>query len=379
MSETIDNPGTYTISAGTNIQLGTPTSSPTTIAFTASLTGPPPPPPPGKDFPLFVQPNLAALDRIRRVLMTPYKIGRGNYGYNSTFGLVRGGNIEPSPAIGVTNGGYHDCIVIIDNNLEGSASLDHFNSATSPLTAVPGFAPVPTTIYDNARAMLAKAWDGVGGCSKPFHQYNYPASFSLLDRREAEYGSFGPYASQLSSASIHSHLGGIGSNCGTGGQTWYLPGFENELHTDANPLIVTVFPSAQPLGGSGDLEELSFYIDEAYMQFKAGSPASNWRNAYLNAMSSYPFGAPRQALHFIQCSRATAAWNDSTLTQGGMTAMQMLQATISKVLSPQSAGGAVGSHGGISQQWGGGGDQTPEPNFQAMIAFDDRMPSWFGN
>jgi hypothetical protein len=37
----------------------------------------------------------------------------------------------------------------------------------------------------------------------------------------------------------------------------------------------------------------------------------------------------------------------------------------------------MGSDGGLSQTWGGGNSDTPEPNFQAMIALDPRMPTWF--
>jgi hypothetical protein len=336
------------------------------------------------DYQLWVQPYLLQISGIRAVLMTPYASGRGHYGYDSSFGLVRGGNIEASPALGVTNG-YQDVIVAIDNNLEGSYSLDYFNSADSVLMGQPGFIPQATNIYGNDRVLLSKSWDGVGSCSSPFVQYNYPSSFSLLDRREAEYGFIGPYASIL--ASPGNHLGGIGSpTCSNGaisttsGQVWFLPGYENPQTTSAQPLIATVFPSNQPVASTGNLETLSFYIDQMYMQCQAGvsSSCSSWRMSYLNAMSQYPFQAPRDALHFVQVTRATAAWQDPTLTFNGVTAEQMLQDTIGKLFSPSSNGGALGPDGGLYQSWGGGGSSdTPEPNFQAMVAFDPRMPSWF--
>jgi len=325
-----------------------------------------------QDYQLWVQPYLAQLEKIRQVLMAPYTIGSQHYGYDSGLGLVRGGNIEPSPAIGV-GGGYNDVIVAIDNNLEGSASLDYFNSASSPLVGQAGFSVVNTNIYGNDRALLSKTWVGIGGCAAPFVQYNYPTSFALVDRREAEYGSFGPYSGLLRESG--NHLGGIGNNCGTQGQTWFLPGYDSLPTSTSKPLIVTVFPSNQPVGSTGDLEELSFFIDQAYMQCTAGTTScAVWQNAYLNAMSQYPFGAPRQALHFIQASRATAAWTLSNMTYNGMSAYQMLQNTISRVFSS-----AIGPDGGLYQSFSGGGsDKTPEPNFQAMIAFDPRMPSWFG-
>jgi len=277
--------------------------------------------------------------------MTPYSLGNQHYGYDSTFGLVRGGNIEPSPAIGVS-GGYNDVIVAIDNNLEGSYSLDYFNSAQSVLSTVAGFQPVNTSIYANVRSMLSKPWIGVGGCSSPFKTYSYPSSFQLLDRREGEYGFIGPFASTL--VKPGNHLGGIGNNCGTMGQTWFLPNYDSMPTSATKPLIVTVFPSSQPIPSSGNLEELSFYIDEMYMQCVAGtSPCSLWQNAYQNAMSQYPFSAPRDALHFIQATRATQAWTMSNMTYNGMSAKTMLQDTISKIFSS-----AVGPQGGLYQSFG---------------------------
>ena len=339
-----------------------------------------------EDYQLWVLPYLSQLENIRAVLMQSYSIGRGHYGYDSSFGLVRGGNIQANPAINVSNG-YHDVIVAINNNLEGSYSLDYFNSANSVLLGQPGFTPQATNIYGNDRALLSKTWDGIGNCSSPFVQYTYPSSFSLFDRREAEYGFIGPYASIV--ASPGNHLGGIGSpSCtngtvsATGGQVWFLQGYENPQTTLSQPLIATVFPSSYTIASRGDLESLSFYIDQMYMQCQAGIPSSctSWRTAYLNAMSQYPFPAPREALHFVQVTRATGAWQDPTFTYNGTTATQMLQNTITKLFTPAVSGGSLGPDGGLYQSWGGiGSSDTPEPNFQAMVAFDPRMPSWFVN
>lgn len=306
------------------------------------------------DYRLWVQPYLSQLNGVRAVLMHPYS--SGGYGFDPGTGLVRGGNIEPNAAIGVSSG-YNDVIVAIDNNLEGSYSLDYFNS----------LAGVSTNVYGNVRALLAKTWDGIGGCPSPFIKYSYPGSFQLLDRREAEYGLIDPYVSTLKSPG--NHLGGIGSNCGISGQTWFLPGYENPN----SMMIVTVFPSSQPIASGGNLEELSFYIDQAYLQcISHTAQCSNWQSAYLNAMSQYPFSAPRQALHFIQASRATQAWLDSNMTYNGISAYSMLQNTINNLWAK-----GLGSDGGLKQTFGTGGDKTPEPNFQAMVAFDPRMPNWF--
>src|ERR1700722_19139663 len=154
---------------------GTSSTSNATSATTATSS---------LDYQLWVQPYLAKLEKIRAVLMTPYTVGNQHYGYDSTFGLIRGGNIEASPALGIGSG-YQDVIVGIDNNLEGSYSLDYFNSAASPLVGQTGFSPVNTNVYGNVRALLSENWVGVGACTSPFNQYTYPSSFSLLERTEA--------------------------------------------------------------------------------------------------------------------------------------------------------------------------------------------------
>ena len=155
--------------------------------------------------------------------------------------------------------------------------------------------------------------------------------------------------------------------------------------------MITEFPSNSKLTLCSDLEELSFGIDEAYMQFQNGSAAASvWQNAFKCAMSQYPFAAPREALHFIQASRVTEAWNYSTSTfplVDGLTALQMTQNAITQLLTSCTATGvmpglsvnkgAYGPHGGLSQTWGNCGDQTPEPNFQAMAAFYPFTPDDF--
>ena len=360
-----------------------------------------------QDYDYFVQPNLAKIETIREVLMSNYVEGSQDYGYSSTFGISCGGNIEPSPALGkgttypavqdYTKSAYHDTCVLIDNNLEGGLFLDYFNSPSSVLVNQSGFHSVFTNVYGNTRAFLTESFIGVGGCSSPFASYNYPSSFALLDRREPEFGFAGVKSivntlnQSNNFANGQVHIGGIGSNCGTEGQTWFIPGYSNPSSTT----IVSEFPSNNPVNGicaSGGqcLETQSFFIDEAYMQYKNGSTsASVWQNSFKNAENQYPFDAPRDALHFIQAARATAAWNYTTSTfplVDGLTVLQMMQNTITGLLTPcgtmdatTGQKGAYGPHGGLSQSWGNCGDQTPEPNMQAMAAFYPNDPCDFGN
>lgn len=347
------------------IILPTRTTSTTTTTYLSS-----------EDYNFWVKPYLTQLAKIEGVLTQPYISGnRESYGYDSATGLTCGGNIEPSLAINVTNG-YNDVCVLIDNNLEGGASLDYFASSNSVLAGQTGFTPMNLQVYTETRSYLSMPFYGVGPCTQPFTVYNYPSNFSLYDMREAEYGFADPYASDLVQPGIH--IGGIGTlTCnGTteGGQIWYLENYD----TLGSTMIVTEFPNDTAPSTNSDLQELSFVIDELYMQCVAGTaPCSQWQSAYMNAMSQYPFAAPRDALHFIQVTRATGAWTMSNMTYNGMSAAAMLQDTITKIFTPESAGGALGANGGLSQSWGTGGDKTPEPNMQAMIAFDPRMPSWF--
>jgi hypothetical protein len=330
----------------------------------------------GQDYDLWVEPHLAQLAIIESLLTRPYNPGaRLSYGYDQSLGLTCGGSIEPSAAINVTNG-YNDACVLIDNNLEGGASLDYFASPGSVLSGQPGFTPMTLHIYNNTRQYLSMAFYGIGPCTQPFQVYNYPSNFSLLDRREAEYGFADPYASELVQPGIH--IGNVGTltcnNSTEQGQVWYLQNYDNPSGT----MIVAELPSSTAANTTSSLDVLSFVIDELYMQCVAGTAScSLWQSAYLNAMSQYPFQAPRDALHFIQATRATGAWTMSNMTYNGMSAETMLSNTINEIFTPQSSGGALGPHGGISQSWGRGGDETPESNFQAMVAFDPRMPSWF--
>jgi hypothetical protein len=329
-----------------------------------------------QDYNMWVKPNIAQLAKIEAVLTQPYEPGsRLSYGYDPTFGITCGGNIEASPAVNVTNG-YNNVCVLIDNNLEGGASLDYFSASNSPVAGQAGFVLMNLHVYNSTRQYLSMPFYGIGPCSSPFPVYNYPSNFTLVDRHEAEYGFAGPYVSQLLQPGIN--IGGIGSLTCNGttvsGQIWYLENYDNPAST----VIVTELPSSTPPTTSSDLEQLSFVIDELYMQCIAGKVScSQWQGAFQNAMSQYPFQAPRQALHFIQVTRATRAWAMSNMSYNGVSAKTMLQNTIEKIFTPESSGGALGPDGGLSQSWGHGGDKTPEPNFQAMVAFDPRMPSWF--
>lgn len=320
-----------------------------------------------QDYQLWVQPYLSDIEKVRAVLMTPYVIG--SWGYDHATGTVCGGSVESSPAIGV-KAGYQNICVLTDNNIEGSLSLDYFNSANSPLVGQPGFSVIPTQIYNITRAYLSEPFYAIGGCAIPFQVVSYPSSFQLLDRREAEYGSIDPYASIIDKPG--QHLGGIGTSCGTQGQVWYLTTNDVITKSVSDPLIVAEMPGSS-IGINSNLEELSFLIDEYYSQCLVGSsPCSLWQTAYLNAMKQYPFQDPRQALHFIQASRATAAWTLTNMTVNGLSSFTMLQDTINSVWA------SAGSNGGLYQNFNKqGSDQTPETNFQAMIAFDPRMPSWF--
>jgi hypothetical protein len=400
-----------------------------------------------EDMALFVCPNISNLEGIREVLMSPYTGVYGceghqqcygfdpDVGINNDYGLSCGGNVEPSLAINVHNG-YNNLCVLTDNNIEGGYGLDYFNSADSILTADPAFGafnaqyyagvmyPNGSLIYNAAandslatnilvttRAYLAQPFDAIGPCQATFNVYNYPSSFQTFDRREGEYGFNDPYIDTLVQYRV-GILGTIGSLAynnnvcqlnppyGTpnydDGQLWYAASDSSGSTTSvigypqyqAQPLIVAELPGV-PIVPGDDLEELSFLIDQLFYQCVAGTAPctgqNSWQYVYQHyAMTQYPFQAPREALHFIQVTRATQAWNLTGITVKGLSPLQMLQIAIAQVFTPASEtgpmgyAGATGPDGGLYQQWGGGGSaNTPEPNMQAMIAFDPQMPTWF--
>ncbi len=320
---------------------------------------------PTDDFTAWVEPYLTQIDKVRQVLMTPYVLAPNNYGYDPGFGLVRGGNIEPSPAIGVT-ASNEDVIVLIDNNLEGSASLDFWNS----------YSGVTTTVEANCRGYLAKTFDEISSNCPPFPTTTYNGT----DRREAKYGSHSPYYAQLSQPGAKIYQ--------TAGQTDYVQGFEglNAAHAScsnpptlstnmANPLIVSALPVGSAIGSGGNLETDGPWID---LQFEQGSVAAAQAEftRVVQAWNGTGFGttygsATRDLLHFIEAARATGFWRDATITGPQGTAQQVLQQVINVIWQNAGPGG------GLSQEPPGGSYDTPEPNFQALIAFDPRVPTWF--
>lgn len=344
----------------------TPTSTSTSTSSSTSTTSTST----SQNYP-FISPYLQQLEGIRAVLMQPFFVGNQRYGFDPAVGEVCGGNVEASPAVGI-KAGYNTVCVQTDVNIEGGCSLDYFNSRDSILNDTPGWSYEDTDICQMVRLYLSEPFYAIGGCSEPFQVVSYRASFSLLDRRESEMGFTSPYLNMLDQAGVH--IGGIGSSCGTEGQVYYSVN---------NPMLVAEMPGT-PIGPNSGLEELSFYIDEAYMQCIVGTtPCSTWQSAYQNAMSQFPFQAPRQALHFIQATLATQAWTLSNATYDGLTSLQMLQIAVGQVFTPYSqigpmgVDGDIGPHGGLAQSWGNSNDQTPEANMQAMIAFDPNMPLWF--
>jgi hypothetical protein len=326
---------------------------------------------PTDDFTLWVQPYLGNIEQVRRILMTPYVLAKGHYGYDSTFGLVRGANIEPSPAIGITSPN-NDAIVLIDNNLEGSASLDFWNS----------YKGVASTVEANCRHFLdATSFDEIGTNCPPFPQMTYDGT----DRREAKLGKHSPYYGMLSKPGQQIH--------NTSGQTDFVPGYEGingskascsappTLQTNlANPIVVTALPIDSPINGGGNLETDGPWIS---LQFEQGnvSVAHGEFAKVVGAWDGNTFGsygsATRDLLHFIHCARATGFWRDATITGPKGTAQEVVQQVVALVWQIQASGG----DGGLTQCYSGtagcGSTDTPEPNFQAMIAFDPRVPTWF--
>ena len=101
-----------------------------------------PPPSTADDAAMFVTPNSARIENVRAWLMQPYNPGTEGFGYDNTTGMIAGGYW---PGYGSFPNGYHNGVVLIDNNLLLGRSLDYLNAQKG----------IKTTIELNTRAWLS--------------------------------------------------------------------------------------------------------------------------------------------------------------------------------------------------------------------------------
>ncbi len=319
----------------------------TIIQLTNNNTGPPSN---ANDAAMFVAPNAARIENVRAWLMQPYNPGAQSFGYDNTTGMIAGGYW---PGYGAFPNGYHNGVVLIDNNILLGRSLDYLNAQKG----------IKTTIDFNTRAWLSNTT--FVNPKKGLQNGTYNG----YDRREIFFGKSVPCVYV------------------TGSQVWYAPG---HLLSDPSP-IVTALPSNCSQDSPNSLElfapwiELD-YIDHNYAQAQndfsytinnwtptpgtgVGGSTGGYFSAILDPLA--PCSTERVLALWIDAARATGYWNlnanSRTVAQQVVNELWGLQ---------QSDGGIAASGGGPGCKVG---QEIPEAGGEAILAFDPRVPSWFAN
>ncbi len=262
-------------------------------------------------------------------------------GYNADMGLIQGGFFGGQ---GYQPNGYD----LIDGNFIPAKSLDYFNSQAGS----------PTTIEATMRKWLGSQFvDPSTGMT---------VSYQGNDRRESLFGK------QL--------------DCIRNGSLYYVPG---HTLTDSVP-IATEIPldctnPSKPLG----MNTYSMWIEQYYLK---GS-ADQAKQMFVNTVSGYTatpgtgiggtmggvfsdqFDAlsscknSRTLMYWIHMARATGFWKLSDQTR------TMAQQIMDELWAHQL------SDGGIRVAYPGCGSDraSNESSGLALVAFDPRIPQWFGH
>jgi len=305
---------------------------------------------PTTDSTLFIAPNVQRVEDVRQWLMRPYVPGPDSFGYDSTTGMIAGGYW---PGYGIYPNGYHSGVVLIDTNLLLGKSLDYLNAQKG----------ITTTIDSNTRKWLANTT--FVDLRKPRTNATYLGD----DRREIFFGKSVPCVYV------------------TGSQVWYAPG-----HTLSDPSpIVTALPSncRQDIPNSLELFapwiELD-YVNHNYTQAKTDFlyTVNNWNptqgtgvggstGGYFSSVldPSAPCSTERVLALWIDAARSTGYWDMNSQTR---TVAQQVENELWGL--QQSDGGMAAAGGAPGCKVG---QEIPESGGEAILAFDPRVPSWFGN
>jgi hypothetical protein len=308
---------------------------------------------PSSDYDFFVAPWTAQIESIRSWLMlpiSPEQIVSGikkQFGYDSTYGMIRGGHWPNGTYCGLKPA-YRNGFVLIDNNLLLGRSLDYLNAQ----------AGITTSIEANCRMWLSQTWQDP--CSPETPTYNGQ------DRREILFGK-------------------TVSCVYTGGtQTWYLPG---HTATDLDP-ITSELPGngvsqCATISGPFQLESFVPYIELNFLQGNIstaqtlfmetvdgwssnsgggynGSVGGNFSTTLDPLSSSSGKASVRSLALWLHCCRATGFWKGNTQV------ITMAQQVMNELWSNWTGPGGPMDGG------------TPESNGETILAFDSRVPSWFG-
>ena len=295
------------------------------------------------DYSYFLAGNLGRIEALREWFMSPFNLASNKAGYDPTYGMIRGG---------FWGGGFQNGFVLIDSQLIAASTLDFLNAA----------AGLNTSINSNMRQWLTSQFvDPSTGAT---------GTYNGTDRREIMFGTVLPCVASDS------------------GQVFYVQG-----HTLSDPVpITTGLPEACTTPGPSAMTTYSLWIELYYLRGNVSS-AEGMYQTVLNGWTATPgtgiggttggyfsdlfdngpdqgkCKSSRALGYFLQMSRATGFWNMSDQSR-----TIALEAS-NELWAHQN------TDGGIAVNYPGCGNQaksSPESTGLALLAFDPRVPSWFG-
>ena len=296
------------------------------------------------DYSFWVEPFKENYSNLVSYIMKPYPDSKRTYGFDSTYGMIRGCNIEgyTDALTGVSYpSGYNNGFVMIDSNILCGRPLDYWNALNGSFA---------TQIDANCRAWLAKTWVAYDELSNGNYATN---SYNNNDRREALFGNNVPY--------IYGFEGV--------GQHWYMPD-----HNDSNPpAIITEFPDTTKIHEGLIPEPLEYLGPEICLAVIQGNiqGAAQALDAVKSSFSNGNFGSVygqnlTRTLNFaIGAARALGKdyWENDEATW---------QSIAQEMWSWQGNDGGVPT--GYKVNAGG---ETPESCGLALWAFCPDLPNWF--
>jgi len=295
------------------------------------------------DYTFFIAGNLQRIEALRVWFMTPFNLATEKAGYDPSYGMIRGG---------FWGGGFQDGFVLIDSQLIAASTLDFLNAAAGG----------NTTIYANTRQWLTSQF--VDPSTGAMGTYNG------TDRREIMLGTTLPCVESDS------------------GQVYYVQG-----HTLSDPVpITTALPTGCTSSAPSSMNTYALWIELYYLEGNL-TGAKGMFQTVLNGWTPTPgtgvggttggyfsdqldsgpdqgkCKSSRALGYFLEMSRATGFWNMSDQSRN-----ITLQASDELWAHQTSDGGILVNYPGC----GSGTKASPESTGLALLAFDPRVPSWFG-
>jgi hypothetical protein len=300
----------------------------------------------------FVAKYALQIEALRAYLMTEYA--------TTTIGLIPKGKFPNGSVCGVDAGSHPGC-VLVDNNIMIGTPLDYLNAQKG----------ITTHINGTVRSLLSQTWVGIGDCAGTTQTYApFSDSSHGIDRREILFGNASPYFTDLSQYAVWEG----------GTQQWVLPGSPDPFSSVDG--VITELPNAPQASpqSSPNTTSLEGYCPYTELEYLKGNQSqadslymavvASWNGSYFVGFADSATALnPRDASYFIHMTRALneingGNWSVPVQTQGGSMTLETLVSTVITNLMKQQTSGSFGA---------------PESNGQVLLAFDARVPDWFGH